>query len=407
MRSIVSPLGGIRSPFGVRRASGAPPTGPAITSSDGDPASLVDNGNGTYSVVINGTTVGTITQAQINAGGFITVVEPVVGMSGNNVVLNTTGYVIYVGSTPIETDVEVLANSIVVGNALPFDATAYPTEGLQVRFSYSVGVANLSILKDARTFTPAVLFASSEQGFWFDPSDLSSMFQDTAGTIPVTAAGQQVARINDKSGRGNYATQATAANRPILRQDAGGRYYLEFNGTSHFLQLTSRLWAAGSATLIAAYQAPPQTDRRLYAEGRTTTGEPIYALMQSGNAAGIDDNLQVFIRNDASSAVSFPAPGGPNVDQAFNNTRRVARVLDSGSTVLAAVDRGTVTGGGAYTRTTLTVNIAAIGCLLRTTAGSFFQHNLYGIVGRGAVSSAGEIAATEAFLAAQAGVTLP
>ncbi len=63
-------------------------------------------------------------------------------------------------------------------------------------------------------FSPLSLFAASEPGLWYDFGDLSTLFQDTAGTTPVTAAGQSVARINDKSGRGNHATQATAAQRP-------------------------------------------------------------------------------------------------------------------------------------------------------------------------------------------------
>jgi hypothetical protein len=79
-------------------------------------------------------------------------------------------------------------------------------------------------------WSPVELFASGEQGAWYDPSDFSTMFQDTAGTVPVTAVGQSVARINDKSGRGNNATQATTAARPLLEQDAGGLYYLRFDG---------------------------------------------------------------------------------------------------------------------------------------------------------------------------------
>jgi hypothetical protein len=81
----------------------------------------------------------------------------------------------------------------------------------------------------APAWSPAELFAASEQGIWLDPSDLSTVFTDTAGTTPATV-GQAVARINDKSGRGNHATQATTARRPILRQDSGGLYYLEFDG---------------------------------------------------------------------------------------------------------------------------------------------------------------------------------
>lgn len=65
-------------------------------------------------------------------------------------------------------------------------------------------------------FSPASLFAAGEQGVWFDPSDFSTMFQDSAGTTPVTAVEQPVGRILDKSGRGNHATQFTSGNRPVL-----------------------------------------------------------------------------------------------------------------------------------------------------------------------------------------------
>ena len=60
------------------------------------------------------------------------------------------------------------------------------------------------------------LFFNAEQGVWYDPSDFSTLFQDSAGTTPVTAVGQPVGLILDKSGRGNHATQATAASRPVL-----------------------------------------------------------------------------------------------------------------------------------------------------------------------------------------------
>lgn len=43
------------------------------------------------------------------------------------------------------------------------------------------------------------LFANGEEGFWYDPDDLSTMYQDAAGTVPVTAAGQAVGLMLDKS----------------------------------------------------------------------------------------------------------------------------------------------------------------------------------------------------------------
>ncbi len=43
------------------------------------------------------------------------------------------------------------------------------------------------------------LFANSEQGFFYDPNDLSTMYQNAIGVIPVTAVGQPVGLILDKS----------------------------------------------------------------------------------------------------------------------------------------------------------------------------------------------------------------
>ena len=43
------------------------------------------------------------------------------------------------------------------------------------------------------------LFANGEQGFVYDPNDLSTLYQDAAGTIPVTSVGQPVGLVLDKS----------------------------------------------------------------------------------------------------------------------------------------------------------------------------------------------------------------
>ena len=43
------------------------------------------------------------------------------------------------------------------------------------------------------------LFSNSEQGFTRTPDDLSTMYQDAAGTVPVTGVGQAVGLVLDKS----------------------------------------------------------------------------------------------------------------------------------------------------------------------------------------------------------------
>jgi hypothetical protein len=43
------------------------------------------------------------------------------------------------------------------------------------------------------------LFKASEPGAWYDPSDLTTLFQDSAGVTPVTAPAQTVGLVLDKS----------------------------------------------------------------------------------------------------------------------------------------------------------------------------------------------------------------
>jgi hypothetical protein len=49
------------------------------------------------------------------------------------------------------------------------------------------------------SFMISPLFAAAEPGVWYDPSDLTTLFQDNAGTTPVTAPGQTVGLMLDKS----------------------------------------------------------------------------------------------------------------------------------------------------------------------------------------------------------------
>ena len=73
---------------------------------------------------------------------------------------------------------------------------------------------------------PSDLFQSGEAGGWYDPSDLSTLWQDAAGTTPVTADGDPVGKMEDKSGNGNHMTQSVLAERPTYKT-AGGLHYLD------------------------------------------------------------------------------------------------------------------------------------------------------------------------------------
>jgi hypothetical protein len=121
-------------------------------------------------------------------------------------------------------------------------------------------------MSSTAAFSPSSLFAASEPGVWYDPSDLTTLFTDTAGTTPVTATGQTVARINDKSGRGNHATQATTASRPtyginpitgtrnlLLATDTMATQSRTVTAAAHTLSFTG----TGTVTLTGASTAGP------------------------------------------------------------------------------------------------------------------------------------------------------
>src|SRR5690348_134127 len=80
------------------------------------------------------------------------------------------------------------------------------------------------------SFTPPS--AAIPLAAWYDPSDLTTLWKDTAATIPVTADGDVVACMTDKSGNGNTLTQGTPAARPVYHT-SGGKSWLDFaNGGS-------------------------------------------------------------------------------------------------------------------------------------------------------------------------------
>ena len=67
-------------------------------------------------------------------------------------------------------------------------------------------------------FTPAQLFTNGEQGAFYVPSPTfngtQALFQDAAGTTPVTAGGDPAGRALDQSGNNQTAIQTISARRP-------------------------------------------------------------------------------------------------------------------------------------------------------------------------------------------------
>lgn len=69
---------------------------------------------------------------------------------------------------------------------------------------------------------PAIgVFSGGEQGFYYNFALPATLFQDSGGTTPVTAAAQPIGLVKDQSGRGNDATQSSTA-RPTWQANGSG-----------------------------------------------------------------------------------------------------------------------------------------------------------------------------------------
>lgn len=111
----------------------------------------------------------------------------------------------------------------------------------------------------------AAMFESQSNGVWYDPSDISTLFQNVEGTIPVTNAGQNVFHIKDKSGN-NYHLSSPAG--PTYQIDQNGKGYLAFVAGQYLARLTATPMNLRTLSGVITYkQDAPSTAGRLLCLG--------------------------------------------------------------------------------------------------------------------------------------------
>lgn len=248
--------------------------------------------------------------------------------------------------------------------------------------------------KGSASFSPLALFSNGEQGMWYDPSDLTSMFQDSAGTTPVTAAGQPVGLLRDKSGNNNHASQPTAASRPILR-NTGALWYLQFDGVDDFMVTANVNFSIQSEmSVFAGVTKSGDLAIGVVAElsASIATNNGTFALLAPGTVAA---TYKVQFKGTLLSeclAVGYVAPvtnvlvGNGSIG--FNQFFRVSGVQTNGDALQ---------GSGSFGN--FPVYIGRRGDTTLPFAGF-----LYGLVIRGKYSSTGDITVTEQYLAGKSGV---
>ena len=252
-----------------------------------------------------------------------------------------------------------------------------------------------------RGLNPARLFANGEDGFWYDPSDLSTMWQDSGQTTPVTAADQPVGFIADKSGNGNNATQATAAARPILRE-SGGIWSLEFDGTDdHMFVAGAPFWdVTPNWSFGASWDLASGSSASIYTEGNTGTATP-FAIWGAGTGSFTRFILRG--RKDSSAAFSLQ---GDTTTEAFGQGKIDTVLVDDGGAAPTTpiVDGVKLISPTGYTPAATALNVGTLGALRRTTTSDYIDGHLYQIIVLKRAFTAAEAWNVSRFVRARAGL---
>ena len=240
-------------------------------------------------------------------------------------------------------------------------------------------------------FNPRELFSASEQGIWLDPSDFSTMFQDAAGTTPVTALGQPVGKILDKSGRGNHASQTTSASRPTLQQDSNGLYYLSFDGTDDGMA-TPSIDFTGTDKMTVWVGVRKLSDAALgvlVEPWPTSYNNGHFAILAPIDPASLDFSSRTrgtLLTSATASGIAAPITSVLCADMSISDDRNILRV--NGVQAASSVDDQ---GTGNYGNYPLYIG---------RRGGTTFPFNgrIYQLIIRGAASNVGQIAAGEAYV---------
>ena len=146
-------------------------------------------------------------------------------------------------------------------------------------FPNSIGLQVFGNTAVPKKFSPEDIATPSIK---FDARILSSLWQNTSGTTPVTTTGQSVARWNDLSGNSRNLTQSTVAAQPLYHATGlNGRPAISFasNPGDWNYMLTSSFLGAGYDTLFS-----------LFFIGTQSGSDFRVAIDANNNRAGLGEN---------------------------------------------------------------------------------------------------------------------
>jgi hypothetical protein len=238
-------------------------------------------------------------------------------------------------------------------------------------------------------FSPLKLFVGGAKGAWYDPSDYTSLFQNSAGTTPVTAVEQSVGLMLDKSQGATWVSLGTTG-------------WVKSSGDGVVTVVGNTITITGATTTTGVTPAVNRTVRNgltritaLY----TNTGSAVSPLVYvagspSAPTSGVSatyvvsstnsnlDRVQIASGSATFLIQSYDELQGNHASQATNNSRPVLRarynnfvgtatLATQNVTTLATSYKLSFTGAGTITLSGTNVGVYSAGTnTITCTAGT-------------------------------------
>lgn len=232
---------------------------------------------------------------------------------------------------------------------------------------------------------------------WYDPSDLGTLFQDTAGTVPVSADGDPVARMEDKSGNGHHMTQADPARQPVYHT-AGGAHWIESDGTDDSLSTPSRMGFSTNPDItviagLSVLSAQQNAERLLHLGAISESGSLGAALGTAGASWRFNNGNAIF----ATTPLNTPFLGRWSRGSGSNYGSSYFALNGVDQTQNSAVNAASIPSGTGHE-----AHLFAEG----NTTSFTLQAQMFGLL-IGAFSDPAQISNGEAWMAQKTGIALP
>ena len=244
------------------------------------------------------------------------------------------------------------------------------------------------------------LFGAGEKGLTLKPGDLSTLWQGPGRTNPVTTVGQTIAVADDISGNGLHVTFSNA----VLGQDGGGRYRIEFNGSSTSGATASFAAVSDKCLIIAGVQSNLVYSQTIARFGNVTpdAGSFDFGIYGSAGLITYRKGSGSFGARTTTASVGT----GLNVLTSQLNLAGNSQATENPDVRVNGAQSGAITdygaadsGGGNFGTYTVTIGIGA----------GFFDGGLYSLTVRFAstMASLPMIEEAERWHALETGATLP